>query len=91
MYKETFAIRLKEARTEYGISQQTLANEISIDKSAISKYEAGKIQPNLETIGKIAEYLNVSSDWLLGSGSVPSYTGITPFSKIWSSFDLSLC
>lgn len=68
MYKETFAIRLKEAREEYGISQQALANEISIDKSAISKYEAGKLQPNLETIGKIAEYLNVSSDWLLGIG-----------------------
>ena len=68
MYKEIFCVRLKDMRKEYDISQQKIADEIGVDKSCISKYESGKLQPNIETLGKIAVYLNVSTDWLLGLG-----------------------
>jgi transcriptional regulator with XRE-family HTH domain len=34
--------------------------------TTISKYELGKIEPNLNQLGKFAAYYGVSTDWLLG-------------------------
>ncbi len=67
MYTEVFSIRLKAKREELGLSQSQMSADTGIDQSRISKYERGELEPNLEKLGIIANYLEVSIDWLLGN------------------------
>lgn len=66
MYKEVFALRVKAARKELGLSQIKVSKETGIDQSRLSKYESGELEPNLEKLGILANYYEVSIDWLLG-------------------------
>lgn len=59
---------LKELRSKHGLTQLQLANILDISKSNISKYEAGSIEPNIDTLTHIATYFNVPTDYLLGIG-----------------------
>lgn len=61
-----FGLRLKELRTQKKLTQSQMAEILDISKSNISKYEAGSIEPNLETLMKISKYFDVSIDYLLG-------------------------
>lgn len=67
MYKEVFALRLKQRRKELGYSQLDISKELQINQSKLSKYENGDLEPNLETLGILANYYEVSIDWLLGN------------------------
>lgn len=66
MYKEIFAERIKNARETAGYTQQQVADLTDISRSNISKYETDALEPNLETLGALAQFYNVSIDWLLG-------------------------
>ena len=58
--------RLKTLRKERGWSQDDLAQAIgAAGAHQISRYEAGKITPNTDTVIRIAETFNVSIDYLL--------------------------
>ena len=61
-----FGIRLKELRNKSNLSQQELSNIIGISKSSINMYERGEREPGLETVGTLADYFNVQTDYLLG-------------------------
>lgn len=67
MYKEVFKLRLYAKRKELDISQGVVSLDTGIIQTNISKYETGKLEPNLETLGKLADYYQVSIDWLLGN------------------------
>ena len=58
--------RIKELRELKGWSQQDLGDYLNVQKSAISKYENGKISLTGETIKKLVELFDVTSDVLLG-------------------------
>lgn len=60
-----FGERLKQLRKEKKVSQKTLADTLFISQQAIAKWESDKSSPNPETVRKIAEYFNVSTDYLL--------------------------
>ena len=48
-------------------SQQEIANEIGISQTYVSSIKSGKIKsPGADTVSRIAEYYNVSADWLIG-------------------------
>lgn len=66
MFKENFHSNLKRARKIAGYTQQYVADYLSTSRSNITKYENGTLEPNIETIGQLAELYNVSADWLLG-------------------------
>lgn len=66
MYSEIFPQRIKKARTNAGYSQEQIAEELEINRTSISKYETGSQEPSLETLAKLAQFYNVSIDWLLG-------------------------
>ncbi len=66
MFKENFHNNLKRARQAAGYTQQYVADYLSTSRSNITKYENGTLEPNIETIGQLAELYNVSADWLLG-------------------------
>lgn len=58
-------IKIKELRTEKGLSQQELANKCGMSKNSIYNYENGKRSPRSEDLYKIAEALGVPSYDLL--------------------------
>ena len=61
-----FSIRLKELREKNNLSQQAFAIKMNISQSTIGMWESGKREPNFSTIQKLADYFNVSVDYLLG-------------------------
>jgi len=69
MYREVFPSRLKEARNMSGFTQDEVAREVDTTQINISRYETGDREPDIETIGRLAEFYGVSIDWLFGLGS----------------------
>ena len=67
-----FFERLKLARTKAGYSQKLLASKLFISQQAYAKYENGTTSPNPETLKRISELLDVSTDYLLGATDDPS-------------------
>lgn len=70
-----FNERLKTLRIQRKMTQSELAKKIYISQPAYSKYEVGTASPNPETLCKIADALDVSVDYLLGSDSQPARPG----------------
>jgi transcriptional regulator with XRE-family HTH domain len=59
------ADRIKQLRTEAGLSQAQLAERVGgSDARQISRYEHGRITPSLDVAARIAQALNVSLDYL---------------------------
>lgn len=58
--------RLKELRKSKQISQKELANILGTTNSSICDWECGRAQPDLETLINIANYFEVTTDYLLG-------------------------
>lgn len=63
---EKFIERLKELRTEKGLSQAQLAKATGISTGAIGFWETGERVPNAIAVITLAKYFNVSTDYLLG-------------------------
>lgn len=61
-----FGDRITELREEAKLTQEELADKIGITRAALSHYEKNRREPDYETLKKIADYFNVSTDWLLG-------------------------
>lgn len=59
-------MRLKELRKEKNITQIKLAMELNMSQNTISRYETGERQAGYNELIKIADYFNVSIDYLLG-------------------------
>ena len=59
---EYFYENLKLAREQKGLSQKDVAEKIGVAKSTYSLYESGNREPNVQTIKKIANALDVSAD-----------------------------
>lgn len=66
MYRETFASRLKKAREETGLTQREVTRETKIPQSTLANYETGRTEPDIENLGILAEFYNISIDWLVG-------------------------
>ena len=58
-------MRLKEIRKEKGISQLKLAIELNTNQNTISRYETGEREPGINELIRIADYFNISIDYLL--------------------------
>lgn len=61
-----FCKRLKELRIEKGLKQEEIATQLGVTQRKVSYWETGKIEPDLLHLGKIAEFFDVSVDYLLG-------------------------
>ena len=71
--KMDFKDRLKELRTQRGYSQSELAKKLHVSKSTVSMLEVGSRQPSLELMEIIADFFNVSMDYLNGKEDVSKY------------------
>lgn len=61
-----FGNRLKELRTQAGMTQLQLAQRMGITKSVVSFYELQERTPSPEVLVKLAGIFHVSTDYLLG-------------------------
>ena len=58
-------MRLKELRKHRRVSQVKLALDLNMSQNSISRYETGEREPDFASLIKIADYFNVSIDYLL--------------------------
>ncbi len=58
--------RLKELRKSRNVSQLTLALDLNLNQNSISRYESEQREADYATLIKIADYFNISIDYLLG-------------------------
>lgn len=58
--------RLKELRNDKDILQKELAEKLGLTQQTISLYESNKREPDYETLHKIANFFDVSTDYILG-------------------------
>lgn len=65
MERELDKMRLKEIRTERGISQLKLAVDLNMNQNSISRYENGVREADYNTLITFADYFHVSLDYLL--------------------------
>ncbi|GCL71752.1 XRE family transcriptional regulator [Paenibacillus naphthalenovorans] len=61
-----FSERLSKLREKSGLTQKELANRLGIARTTYSGYESGKREPDHQTLQKIADFFDVSTDYLLG-------------------------
>lgn len=61
----TFGEKLKDARKEAGLSQEQLAQKLSVSRSAVAKWESDKGMPDVNNLKAMAQLLNISVDYLL--------------------------
>jgi repressor LexA len=61
----TFGERLAKLRAGMKLSQAEMADRLNISKSALSMYELNQRKPDYETLSKISEYFNVTTDYLI--------------------------
>lgn len=62
----TFSERLKAMREDGDYSQRELGEVLNLTAGALSHYENGSREPDITTLIKITDYLNVSLDYLVG-------------------------
>ena len=67
----TFADRLKEIRKAKGVTQKAMAEHLGMTEQAYQKYEYAMREPNHETTIKLADFFDVSTDYLLGRSDKP--------------------
>lgn len=61
-----FAQRLKELREYYGMTQAEVAECLNFSSAAISNYECGEREPGIEELVLLADFFQVSLDYLVG-------------------------
>ena len=67
---QTLPNRLKSLRQESGLLQKHIAEQLNITTSAYGYYEQGKRIPDSNTLDKLAQIFNVSTDYILGRTDV---------------------
>lgn len=67
--------RLVVLRKEAGKRQQDMASILGVDRTTYNKYENGITEPSNEGLIKLADYFNVSTDYLLGNTDTPDPPG----------------
>lgn len=66
-------MRLKFLREQKNISQVKLAMDLNMNQNSISRYETGQREADYATLIKIADYFNVSIDYLLERTDNPAF------------------
>lgn len=80
----TIGERLKQLRKDRNITMKELADTTKISKGNLSSYENNKFKPSADALILIADFFNVSIDWLLKGTSNLNYSNIikTPLPTI---------
>lgn len=66
MIKPQYALRLAELRSARGLTQQQLADLTGLTRGRLNNYEQGTREPDLVTLQSLADFFQVTTDFLLG-------------------------
>ena len=64
--------RLQALRKSHGLSQEQLAEKLDVSRQAISKWESGQANPDINNLLKLSSIYEVSTDYLLSGREVDS-------------------
>jgi len=78
----TLADKITEERKKAGLSQEELADRLSVSRQAVSKWECGQSCPDLQNIIAMSELFGVSTDYLLKDISIPENKSAEPGSSL---------
>ena len=63
---EIFAERIKKLRIERGLTQEAVGEIIGVKRYAVYSYEKGRACPEMKSLVALADYFDVSMDYLAG-------------------------
>ena len=66
-----FANNLKLVRKDFNVYQKDIAKFLDITVRQYQRYESGQQEPNIDSLIKLADYFNVSLDYLVGRSDNP--------------------
>jgi transcriptional regulator with XRE-family HTH domain len=66
-----FGIHLKQLRTSHNITQKQLAEAIGASERGVQNYELGTRKPTYDMLIALADYFDVSLDYLVGRSDDP--------------------
>jgi transcriptional regulator with XRE-family HTH domain len=69
--------RIAMLRKEMGMNQMELAKYLRLSQQTISKYENGKADPDKETLIRLSELFNVSTDYIIGNSDKRDHSELT--------------
>jgi transcriptional regulator with XRE-family HTH domain len=82
---EVFPERLRAARDKRGLNQGDLAKRAGLQASAISHFETGTRKPSFDNLRRLADALDVATDFLLGR--VKELDGLAGADKLHRHYD----
>jgi len=68
---EKFSTRVKELRESRGLSQESLGKIIGVKRYSVYTYEKGRNYPDIPRLIALADYFDVTTDYLLGRTDTP--------------------
>lgn len=72
MDRKIFSQRLKELRTSNSLTMVDIADALHINKTSVFTWESTKTIPSTEKLIELADYFNVSLDYLVGRSDDPT-------------------
>lgn len=69
---KTYGHRIAKLREQRKLTQEELSKQLSISRASLSHYEKSRRVPDYETLNKIADFFNVTVDYLIGRTDDPS-------------------
>lgn len=69
-------MRLRDLRLNQGLSQKVIADYLGCSTVVYSRYETGSREPSMDTLMRLADYFNVSIDYLTGKSDIPRNGGV---------------
>lgn len=82
-----FNQRLRQLRKEKGLKQHELAKFLDMSPTGYNKYETGAVEPGIQTLLKLAQFFNVSVDYLIGYTDDRNNTEVFDMYKKLDEFD----
>lgn len=64
--------KLSEIRKSRGYTMKAVAEAIEMKPDTYRNYESGRLEPNLKTLQKLADFYGVTTDYLLGREPLPN-------------------
>ncbi len=72
--------RIKELRVKHGLTQRDIAALLDVSPSTVGMYEQNRREPDANTLVKISEHFDVSTDYLLGTPEKNEPSSSSPIS-----------
>jgi len=67
---QNFSFRLKELRLSSNLTQKQLSEKVKISERGIQAYELGEKKPGMDVLITLADYFNISMDYLVGRSDI---------------------